>query len=67
MMQDLGGMMAYLLDGKLGEIPTPVEMLWGESDQLMKMSYAQRMHSGLPRSWIRFHCRATCPKRCCSS
>ena len=52
MMQDLGGMMAYLLNGKLGEISTPVEMLWGESDQLMKLSYAERMHAGLPRSRI---------------
>lgn len=52
MMQDLGGMMAWLLDGKLGEISTPVEMLWGESDQLMKLSYAEKMAAGLPRSRI---------------
>ena len=52
MMLDLAGMMGYLLDGKLGEISTPVEMLWGESDQLMKLSYAEKMAAGLPRSRI---------------
>ena len=52
MMMDLAGMMAFLLDGKLGEISTPVEMLWGESDQLMKLSYAEKMAAALPRSRI---------------
>ena len=52
MMLDVAGMMGYLLDGKLGEISTPVEMLWGESDQLMKPSYAEKMAAGLPRSRI---------------
>jgi pimeloyl-ACP methyl ester carboxylesterase len=52
MMLDLGGMMAYLLDGKLGEIATPVDLLWGESDGLMKLSYAERMAAGLPRARI---------------
>ncbi len=52
MMQDLLGMMAYLLDGKLGEIETPVDLLWGESDRLMKLSYAEKMAAGLPRARI---------------
>jgi pimeloyl-ACP methyl ester carboxylesterase len=52
MMMDLAGMMAYLLDGKLGEISTPVDLLWGESDGLMKLSYAERMAAGLPRARI---------------
>lgn len=52
MMLDLVGMMAFLLDGKLGEIETPVDMLWGESDGLMKLSYAERMEKSLPRSRI---------------
>lgn len=40
----------YLLDGKLHEVTVPVDLLWGESDQLMTMSYARRMASELPRS-----------------
>ncbi|MFQ5350826.1 MAG: alpha/beta fold hydrolase [Thermoanaerobaculia bacterium] len=52
MMMDLAGMMAYLLDGKLGEIATPVDLLWGESDGLMKLSYAEKMAAGLPRARI---------------
>ncbi len=49
MMQDLPGMMGFLLDGKLGEIATPVDLLWGESDGLMKVSYAEKMAAALPR------------------
>jgi pimeloyl-ACP methyl ester carboxylesterase len=52
MMMDLMGMMGFLLDGKLGEIETPVELLWGESDGLMKLSYAEKMAAGLPRARI---------------
>jgi pimeloyl-ACP methyl ester carboxylesterase len=52
MMLDLGGMMGFLLDGKLGEVETPVDLLWGESDGLMKVSYAERMAAGLPRARI---------------
>ncbi len=52
MMMDLAGMMGYLLNGKLGEVSTPVDMLWGESDRLMKLSYAERMAHDLPRSRI---------------
>jgi pimeloyl-ACP methyl ester carboxylesterase len=52
MMMDLPGMMGYLLDGRLSEISTPVEMLWGESDGLMKVSYAEKMAAALPRSRI---------------
>jgi pimeloyl-ACP methyl ester carboxylesterase len=52
MMLDLAGMMGYLLDGKLSEIETPVDLLWGESDGLMKVSYAEKMAAGLPRARI---------------
>jgi pimeloyl-ACP methyl ester carboxylesterase len=40
----------YLLDGRLHEVTVPVDLLWGESDQLMTMSYARRMASELPRA-----------------
>lgn len=38
----------YLLDGRLQEIKTPVDLLWGESDQLLPLSYAERLREGLP-------------------
>ena len=39
---------AFLLDGKLGEIRTPADLLWGESDKLIPLDYARRMESELP-------------------
>jgi pimeloyl-ACP methyl ester carboxylesterase len=41
---------AYLLDGKLDEVAVPVELVWGEADQLMTLDYAQRMVDGLSRA-----------------
>jgi pimeloyl-ACP methyl ester carboxylesterase len=38
----------YLLDGKLGEFRTPVDLVWGESDQLLDLDYARRMEVQLP-------------------
>ncbi len=52
MMLDLAGMMGFLLDGRLGEVETPVDLLWGESDGLMKLRYAVRVAAGLPRARI---------------
>jgi len=49
MMKDLPGLMAHLLEGRLGEVTVPVDLLWGESDGLMPLSYARRMESQLPR------------------
>ena len=40
----------YLLDDRLGEISTPVELVWGESDRWMSLEYAERMLAGLPRA-----------------
>ena len=40
----------YLLDWRLKEISTPVELVWGESDQVMDLDYAGRMLRGLPRA-----------------
>jgi pimeloyl-ACP methyl ester carboxylesterase len=39
---------AWLLDGRLGEISTPVELVWGASDRLVPLSYAERMAAELP-------------------
>jgi 3-oxoadipate enol-lactonase len=50
MLQDPGGLMGHLLDGKLHEVAVPVELLWGASDQLMPLDYARRMEKELPRA-----------------
>jgi 3-oxoadipate enol-lactonase len=52
MVADLDDLMAHLLEGRLGEVTVPVDLLWGESDQLMTLAYAERMASQLPRSRI---------------
>lgn len=41
-------MSKHLLDGKLSAFPTPVDLIWGESDRLIPLSYAQRMNAELP-------------------
>ena len=40
----------YLLDGKLGEMKVPVDIVWGDADRLVPMSYAKRMEAALPAS-----------------
>lgn len=46
--RDLPGLIANLLVGRLGEVKTPADLLWGASDQLMKVAYAERMLAELP-------------------
>jgi pimeloyl-ACP methyl ester carboxylesterase len=41
-------MKRYLLEGRLQEIPVPTDLLWGESDRLMPVSYAKKMAAQLP-------------------
>jgi pimeloyl-ACP methyl ester carboxylesterase len=41
-------MFQYLLQGRLQEIGTPVDLLWGECDQLMPLSYARKMLAAFP-------------------
>jgi pimeloyl-ACP methyl ester carboxylesterase len=48
--QTAAEMGAYLLDGKLHEVTVPVEMIWGDADQLLTIDYARRMVDGLPRA-----------------
>jgi len=38
----------FTLDGRLGEVRVPVEIVWGTSDRLMPLEYAERMKAGLP-------------------
>ncbi|MDH3254172.1 MAG: alpha/beta hydrolase [Acidobacteriota bacterium] len=42
----------YLLDDRLSEVPVPVDLVWGESDQLMTLDYAKRVADQLPRARI---------------
>ena len=58
MFQDPAGLMGHLLDGRLGEVTVPVDLLWGASDKLMTLDYARRMADQLPRS------RLTVLERC---
>jgi len=45
-----GSMGDFVLDGKLGDLAVPVDLIWGESDKLFALSYAQRMMAQLPAS-----------------
>jgi len=38
----------FTLDGRLGELRVPVEIVWGASDRLMPLEYAERMRAELP-------------------
>jgi pimeloyl-ACP methyl ester carboxylesterase len=61
-----GEMGAFLLDGRLGEVTAPVELVWGASDKLMTLDYAERLLDGLPRA--RLHAIEGCghvPEREC--
>ncbi|MDH3813701.1 MAG: alpha/beta hydrolase [Acidobacteriota bacterium] len=40
----------YLLDGRLDEIVVPVELVWGDGDDLWTLDVAQRLLDGLPRA-----------------
>ena len=56
--RDLPGLVAHLLVGRLGEVKTPVDLLWGASDQLMKVAYAARLQAQLPAARLSLveHC-----------
>jgi pimeloyl-ACP methyl ester carboxylesterase len=38
----------YLLDDRLDEVAVPVDLVWGDSDGLFTLEYAQRLLDGLP-------------------
>lgn len=48
----------HLLDQQLGEIDVPVDLIWGEEDGLLPLSYAHRFERGLPRE--RLHVLTGC-------
>ena len=39
------GMEKFVLEGRLGEVTVPVEIVWGASDRVMPLSYAERMRA----------------------
>ena len=49
-MLTLGEWGPYLLDGRLDEIVVPVELVWGDGDDLWTLDVAQRLLGGLPRA-----------------
>jgi pimeloyl-ACP methyl ester carboxylesterase len=64
--QSAGTMPQHLLDGRLGEVTVPVELVWGDADGLMTLDYARRVQAGLPDA--RLHRVAGCghvPQREC--
>lgn len=40
----------YFLDGQMSKVTVPVDLLWGESDRLVPVDYAQRMLKELPNA-----------------
>lgn len=42
----------YLLDGRLGEIEVPTTLIWGEADEILPLSYGERMKSMIPGATI---------------
>jgi len=59
----------YTLDGKLGDFPLPVDVIWGASDRLVPLEYAGTMEAQLPaaRLTVIEHCghapQLECPTR----
>ena len=45
-----GEMDRFVLDGRLGELDAPVDLVWGASDRMMPLAYAERVRAGLPRA-----------------
>jgi pimeloyl-ACP methyl ester carboxylesterase len=45
-------MQAWTLDGRLGEIGVPVQLIWGTSDRLIPLAYAERMKAELPHAGL---------------
>jgi pimeloyl-ACP methyl ester carboxylesterase len=39
---------SYILDSRLDEVTVPVDLVWGDADELFTMTYARRLVDGLP-------------------
>lgn len=56
----------YVLDGRLDEVRVPVDLVWGDADELFTIDYARRLMDGLPA--VRLHPIKDCghvPQREC--
>lgn len=42
----------YILDGRLAEVRVPVVLVWGDSDDLLPVAYAEALRSGLPQATL---------------
>jgi len=45
---DLAGFESHLLDGRLDGLAAPVDLLWGVSDEVVPLAYAERLLAALP-------------------
>lgn len=43
----------YLLDDRLKEVTTPVDLVWGQADQLFPIEYAEKLRDGLPAARLK--------------
>jgi pimeloyl-ACP methyl ester carboxylesterase len=43
---------SYFLDGHMREVSVPTDLLWGESDRLLPLEYAEKMQKELPNGRI---------------
>ena len=59
-------MESHLLDGRLGEIEVPVDLVWGESDRHLTLDYCRRLERELPaaRLWPVPRCGHLPPNEC---
>jgi pimeloyl-ACP methyl ester carboxylesterase len=66
MTRDIPGLVAHMLIGRLGEVKTPADLLWGAADQLMKPAYAERLLAELPAARLTLleHCGHIPPLEC---
>jgi pimeloyl-ACP methyl ester carboxylesterase len=44
------GLEAIVLNGRLTEVTVPVELVWGDADELFTIAYAQHLAEGLPNA-----------------
>ncbi len=47
-----GEMPKWVLDGRLDQVRVPVDMVWGDADELMPITYAQEMAQELPAARV---------------
>lgn len=46
------GVLAYLVDGRLGELKVPATLIWGADDGLLPLAYAEALHKRISGSTL---------------